>query len=455
MVLSRVYAVDTVTFKMAIERSLLGYQITNFVSMYIGYAFYMMNRKAFSFALPVMIKQEGLSKSDLGMVLSSNYVAYTISKFLAGVLSDRIPPNILFSVGLFFSGVAVTIFSETSQVWLFVGIWFINGLSQGAGWPSCVKVLKHWFSPATFGTWWGVLSTSMNAANSLGPFIAMFIMLHYDWRFYMKLQGVTTCIFAMIVFFAIKNSPKSVGIDYDIQGAASQKKDDDKKSKGDSLENSTATWRDLIASPFLWVISLLILLILGTTTAVIDWGQLYLIQDREQSNYVGSTFMSLYGIGGTIGSIIPSYIADRLVAKQSPGSTFNPRLTVVLALSALTVNFLHLFTYCVTSESSQLWISVLAFGLGFGLYGSVALLGVVAVECAPPHLSGTSHALYGIGSNVGSVLAGLPLSYVAKYYNWSGVFVVLEAVGILTVAILVACRWMSHVIAVDKKKKTD
>ena len=47
----------------------------------------------------------------------------------------------------------------------------------------------------------------------------------------------------------------------------------------------------------------------------------------------------------------------------------------------------------------QLWISIVAFLFGFGIYGPIAVYGVMAIESAPAHLSGTSHAIVGLFAN--------------------------------------------------------
>ena len=47
----------------------------------------------------------------------------------------------------------------------------------------------------------------------------------------------------------------------------------------------------------------------------------------------------------------------------------------------------------------QWLITALGFGLGFGMYGPVAIIGVMAIESAPPHISGTCHALVALAAN--------------------------------------------------------
>ena len=50
---------------------------------------------------------------------------------------------------------------------------------------------------------------------------------------------------------------------------------------------SSATTRDIIASPFLWIVSILFLLNAHISYGIMDWGQLFLIQEVGFDNTVG------------------------------------------------------------------------------------------------------------------------------------------------------------------------
>lgn len=80
--------------------------------------------------------------NSAGLITSSQSLAYAISKFISGVLSDQISARLLFSIGLFSVGGINVIFSQSSSVNVFSGLWFLNGLGQGLGWPPCGKVLR-------------------------------------------------------------------------------------------------------------------------------------------------------------------------------------------------------------------------------------------------------------------------------------------------------------------------
>ena len=83
------------------------------------------------------------------MITSSQSLAYAISKFISGVLSDQISARWLFSIGLFLVGGINVLFSWSSTVAVFSGLWFLNGLGQGLGWPPCGRVLRKVLDTST------------------------------------------------------------------------------------------------------------------------------------------------------------------------------------------------------------------------------------------------------------------------------------------------------------------
>ena len=59
-----------------------------FLGIFVGYAGYYLVRKNFTLAMPFLI-EEGYSKTELGFALSGVAIAYGLSKFVMGSVSDR------------------------------------------------------------------------------------------------------------------------------------------------------------------------------------------------------------------------------------------------------------------------------------------------------------------------------------------------------------------------------
>ncbi|XP_078538336.1 glucose-6-phosphate exchanger SLC37A4 isoform X2 [Lissotriton helveticus] len=413
---------------MAAARGYGYYRTVIFTAMFVGYTLYYFNRKTFSFVMPSVMEEISLDKDDLGLITSSQSAAYAISKFISGVLSDQMSARWLFASGLLLVGVSNVFFSWSSTVPIFAVLWFFNGLAQGLGWPPCGKILRKWFEPSQFGTWWAVLSTSMNLAGSVGPIIATVLAASYSWRSTLSVSGLICVAVAFLCLAMIKNEPADVGLKNIEPGS---KKD----SSGDQ-----STLKEFLLSPYLWLLCWGYLVVFGAKTCCTDWGQLFLIQDKEQSALMGSSYMSALEVGGLVGSIAAGFLSDRAVARVGLRSHGNPRHGLLLSMMAGMAVSMYLFRVTVTPESSKLWILTLGALFGFSSYGPIALFGVIANESAPSNFCGTSHAIVALAANVGGFLAGLPFSTIAKYYSWDTAFWVAEVTCAITTVLFFLLR---------------
>lgn len=145
------------------------WQTRTIVATMIGYALFYFVRKNFSLAMPGLEADLGISKTSLGIFLTLNGVVYGLSRFVNGILADRMNARWYMAVGLALCALANFAFGfgEDVSYWitgqhdgsqftntmiLFMGImWVINGLLQGTGFPPCARLLTHWIPPTQPG----------------------------------------------------------------------------------------------------------------------------------------------------------------------------------------------------------------------------------------------------------------------------------------------------------------
>lgn len=70
----------------------------------------------------------------------------------------------------------------------------------------------QWFKPSQFGTWWSVLSCSMNLAGSVGPVLVTVLLQYYNWRTILTVSGGVCAAFSFVCLAFVKNEPKDVGL---------------------------------------------------------------------------------------------------------------------------------------------------------------------------------------------------------------------------------------------------
>ena len=132
-----------------------------FLGIFIGYAGFYIVRKNFSMAMP-FLEPFGFEKGELGIVLSMNAIAYALSKFLMGSVSDRSDARkflplglVLASLSMMFMIVPVVAFGPEHKSWaifLMAVLNFLVGWFNGMGWPPCGRVMTHWLSQTERGT---------------------------------------------------------------------------------------------------------------------------------------------------------------------------------------------------------------------------------------------------------------------------------------------------------------
>ncbi|XP_054931133.2 glucose-6-phosphate exchanger SLC37A4-like isoform X3 [Dermacentor andersoni] len=246
--------------------------------------------------------------------------------------------------------------------------------------------------------------------------------------------GVICAIMGILSLFTIVNKPSDVGLTVNESARSSLKGPDaglpagtdaalktttTREQQEEELTCSAATPVNLLSSPFIWLLSGSYLTLFFARTGAADWGQIYIIEDLKQTQFAANSFMSCIEGGGFLGGILAGYITD----------------------------------WMIIWHTNKLLIGVIGLALGGCLYGAMAIFGVVASECVPAHLSGTSHAIVAFGGSLGGVISGFPLSLVAEHYSWSAVFLLLEIISFLTAfALFAGMNFDSRVRAPAAKK---
>lgn len=240
-------------------------------NLYLSYVLYVYVRRSFSFAMPTVSETASLDKGQLGMILSSQSLAYAISKFTCGILADVISPNVLLSGGLIFSGLTAICFTTTTSAVMMSVIWFLNGLSQGPGWSAIAVSLKHLCAPEQFGTAWSVISTSMNVAGMVGPLLTTVLIAWSSWQQCIQLAGIISIAFGCVVFFLVRTESKKKNI---------STKPKAPEHKSSTIEGDDLSRWQLLFLPGFFGVCLSMLATSVVQYGTLNWTQLYMIQEK-------------------------------------------------------------------------------------------------------------------------------------------------------------------------------
>lgn len=101
---------------------------------------------------------------------------------------------------------------------------------------------------------------------------------------------------------------------------------------------------------------------------------------------------------------------------------------------------MHLFNYFVDSDVSNLLLLSIGFICGFLCYGSIALLGIMAMEFTPSSFSGSSHAIASLAANFGAIMAGVPFGLLSFYFSFNYAFKIVEFLTLFIVLFMIVFR---------------
>lgn len=396
-------------------------------SMFIGYALYYFTRKSFIFAQPGIIEDLHFTKGQLGYISSVFSISYGLSKFLSGILSDRSNPRYFMAFGLFMTGVANIFFGLSSSFIFFAVFWGINGWFQGFGWPPCARFLTHWYSQSERGSWWSTWNVSHNVGAFMIPWVVGGALQYLDWRYAMYIPGVICIVGSLFLINRLRDTPQSLGLPpiekfrQDWVGASK-----DEVEHEHELSTREILMDHVLKNPYIWLLAASYFFVYVVRTGVNDWSAIYLIEEKGYTKLGANGTVSLFEVGGFIGSLAAGWSSDYLFkAMRGP---VNVIFAVLVLLSIL------LFWYAPTSVPYIDSVSI--FLLGVTIFGPQMLIGVHAAELAHKKAAATSTGFIGLMAYIGAATAGGPLGSIIESFGWESFFICMAACSAISIFFL-------------------
>jgi len=413
-----------------IKKNYKYWRIRTFYAMYIGYAFYYFTRKSFTFAMPVLQLELGLSKFELGLLGSILSLSYGASKFLSGMLGDKSNPRYFMSIGLILTGVFNILFGLSSVWWAFAIFWGLNGWFQGWGWPGCAKLLTHWYSQSERGRWWSVWSTSHNLGGALIPILAALCAEMFGWRCAMYVPGIICIGSGLFLMNRLRDTPQSLGLP-----PIEKFRNDYPSVKVKETEEKEISTREILfeyvlQNKFIWILAFAQFFNGIIRTAINDWSMLYLIEVKNYTNLEAGFCVCWFEIGGFLGMLVAGWASDVIFkGRRNPiNSIFTAAILLVL------------FVFKTVVLPWPILDAMILFFFGFFIFGPQMLIGLSAAELSHKKAAATATGFAGCFAYLGGAAAGGPLGALVKMGGWDNYLMTLFVCSLLG-ALIVLPLW--------------
>ena len=307
----------------------------------IGYTLFYFMRKNFSFAMPGLQQDCGISKSMLGNFLFWGGIVYGLSKFLNGIVGDKVNPRRMLCFGLLactlvnvaFGFAPLVATSPSSLAWTFGILLVVNQFFQGTGFPPCAKLIAFWIPPKELATKMSVWNTSHSIGGGLVAKICGVIMGlgvigaanqgvgMWKWCFWsMAILGLLGLV---AMWLTLPGTPKEEGLP-DLPGTEAG------GSRAGATETGAADAQERIPSerpsalrmgsldPVIWMLGLCNFGINATRALVADWGPTLLQEAKGLTSSEAGTVIMLFEFAGIAGMLFAGWATDKLFGGRAP-----------------------------------------------------------------------------------------------------------------------------------------
>ncbi|HEU5468360.1 MAG TPA: phosphoglycerate transporter protein PgtP [Steroidobacteraceae bacterium] len=400
-----------------------------YAGIFVGYAGYYLVRNNLALAIPDLLAEHPeYSKAGLGTALTALSIAYGISKFLMGSVSDRSNPKYFLPLGLLLSSALMAAFGLFEALYAslaaIIVVMALNGWVQGMGWPPCGKSMVHWFGLKERGT---VVSTWNVAHNIGGALVAnlalLGVILFQDWGAKFYFNALVAALIAVGVLLLLEDTPQSRGLP-----PVERWRDDYPPGYSESHEE-TLSFREIflkyvLPNRFLWAIAIANAFCYFVRYGVVNWIPTYLETAKGFSFRESSIAWSLYEYAAIPGTIACGWLSDRWFRGRRAPMTM---IFMALTLVAVVVYWMNL--------RGPVWVDYAAlFAIGFLVYGPIMMIGLHSLDLVPKKAAGTAAGLTGLfGYVFGSAIAGTGVGWIADRWGWGGVFVTMVACCLLAI----------------------
>lgn len=413
------------------------WRIRIFYSIFIGYALYYFTRKSFTYAIPGLMADLGLDKGQIGILASILAITYGISKFVSGIIGDRINPRYMMAFGLILTAICNIFFGLSSSMLLFCLFWGLNGWFQGFGWPPCARFLTQWYSHSERGSWWSSWNVSHNLGGFLIAWIIGFVLQYAGWRYAMFFPGAICILGGLFLINRLRDTPESLGL----PPIEEYRNDSVDKIEAESLTEKASTKTILIdfifKNPYMWLLAFAYFFVYLVRTGMNDWTALFLIESKGYSVVAANGCVSLFEVGGLFGSLAAGWGSDRL---------FNARRGPVNVLFSMSMFIVIALFWCVP-PGFLIFDYILMFFIGFAIFGPQLMIGMAAAELSHKQAAATSTGFVGLFAYIGAAVAGYPIGMITEIWGWNGFYAALLACCIIAILLLLPMWYVttSHV----------
>ncbi len=349
----------------------------------------------FYLLLPLIGTELGLSYSQIGLIMTCQYIASAVANVPGGVLVDTVGrKGLLMAVSLFWIGFPYLLIGFTHSYLMLLACVSLVGFGNSLWHPTAIPTLARRY-PERKGLVLSIHGMGGNVGDAVAPVIIGSALAWFTWREVVVLNVMPGLVVAALLFALLGT----------LRLAA-------RKQESQSVGEYFAGLRELFRSRALVLLSTGSAFRTMTQSALLTFLPVYLANDMGYSPFwVGACLFALQA-AGFAASPIAGHLSDRLGRKQILVGSMAATALVLVAMAF--------------AGGSPLFVALVAV-LGFFLYATRPVIQAWMLEATPKNMAGSSIGLLFGAQAIGAALGPLAGGMVADRYGLLAAFYFLAA----------------------------
>jgi MFS transporter, ACS family, glucarate transporter len=383
-----------------------------FAASFVAYVL----RTNMSIAGEKMMAELGLSKIQLGMVLSAFAWGYAIFQFPGGVFGDRLGPRRALAIIAVLWGILTLLtglvpgpaLASTSVILVtLLGLRFLMGVVQAPLFPvTCGGAIGSWFPMSGWAFPNGLTSTGLTlGAAATAPLVA-WLMETLGWRQSFILTAPAALLIAGVWWWYARDNPAAHPR---VSRQELELIDKDRPAPEPGADDRTA-WKRVLRNRDILLLAASYFCMNYVFYIFFNWFFIYLVDVRKFEILKGGVFAAAPWMAGAVAASVGGLWCDRLCKRLGP--RWGCRIPGVTGLSLVAV----LLFLGATARNSYLAVAFLALSFGFTQLTEGAFW-AAAIFVSGKHSSAATGVM-NTGGNVVGGIGALLVPLTADAFGW-------------------------------------
>jgi len=333
----------------------------------------------FYLLLPLIGKELGLSYTEIGFIMTTQYLIGAISNLPGGLFVDMVgKKGYLLAASLFWVGFPYALMSITHNFWMLLVCVTLVGVGGNIWHPAAIPTLALRY-PDRKGLVLSFHGMGGNLGEAIAPVVVGALLAWMSWRAVVVVNVVPGIVMAVLILVML--GAFSIGASRD---------EADTESGSRNFRNYLRGFASLLKNRGLMLVSVGAAFRTMTQTGLLTFLPVYLAYELGYSPLIAGVCLTLLQVAGFVAGPVAGYLSDKMGRRRIVMSS--------MVLTGVTILGMAL------AGRSALFIFFVAL-VGFFLYAMRPVLQAWAVECTPRHLAGS-----GVGLQFGITAIGASIS---------------------------------------------